>query len=109
MKRKTNPELVETIELAKKHNLLDLGKKLSGSTRKQAKVNLEDLSKQEGHKFLVIGGVLGKGEISKKIEISALGFSESAKEKLKKKGCEIKTIKQEIKHNHELKGVKVLN
>ena len=30
------------------------------------------------------------------------------KEKLKKAGCEIKTIKQEIEKNKDLKGVKVI-
>ena len=45
VKRKTNPELVETIELAKKNNQLELAKKLSGPTRLQSKVNVEHLNK----------------------------------------------------------------
>ena len=118
VKRKTNPELVETIELAKKNNLLDLGKKLSGPTRKQVKINLEDLSRlleKDGDKkgtkeskFLVVGKVLGKGEINKKIKIAALGFSEQAKEKLKKADCKMLTIKQAIEKNPKLEGVKVV-
>ena len=108
LKKKTNSELVETIKLANKHNLLQLGKRLSGPTNLQSKVNLNELNELKETKVLVIGKVLGKGDIKKKIEIAALGFSESAKEKLKKAGCEMKTIKQEIEKNNDLKGVKVI-
>lgn len=118
MKRKTNPELVETIKLVKEKNLLDLGKRLSGPTRLQKKINLDELSrllKKDGDKkdtkeskFLVVGKVLGKGEINKKIKIAALGFSEQAKEKLKKAGCKMLTIKQAIEKNPKLEGVKVI-
>lgn len=108
IKKKTNPELVETIELAKKNNLLDLAKKLSGPTRKQVKINLEDLSKLKEEKILVVGKVLSKGEINKKIKIAGLGFSEQAKEKLKKAGCKIFTVKQAIEKNKKLEGVKVI-
>ncbi len=108
IKRKTNPELVETIELAKKNNLLDLAKKLSGPTRKQVKINLENLNKSKESKFLVVGKVLSKGEINKKIKVAALGFSEQAKEKLKKADCKMLTIKQAIEKNPKLDDVKIL-
>jgi len=108
IKRKTNARLVETIELAKKNNLLDLAKKLSGPTRLQSKVNLEDLNKLKEDKILVVGKVLGNGQIERKISISALGFSKPAMEKLKKKGCETKTIRQEIEKNKKLEGVKII-
>ena len=68
-KRKTNPELVETIELAKKNNLLELAKKLSGPTRLQSKINLDELNKLKENKVLVVGKVLGGGQINKKISI----------------------------------------
>ncbi len=108
MKRKRNPELVKTIFLAKKNNLLELAQKLSGPTRKQSSVNLNQLNEIKEEKIIVVGRVLGGGEIKRKISISALGFSEQAKEKLKKTGCEIKTIKQEIEKNPKLSGVKIL-
>jgi len=101
IKRKTNPNLVETIELAKKNNQIKLAQMLSSSTRKQSKVNLEDLDKLKENKIIVVGKVLGKGEIKTKKEIASLGFSESAKEKLKKSGCKIMTIKQAIKDKFE--------
>jgi len=92
-KRKTKSELVETILLAKKNNLLDLAKKLSGPTRLQSKINLSDLNKSKENKIIVAGKVLSKGEINRKIEIAALGFSESAKNKLEKSNSKIMSIK----------------
>lgn len=108
MKKKTNPMLVDTIMLAKKNNLLELAKKLSGPTRQQKSVNLGELNKIKEDNIIVVGKVLGSGEIESKKIISALGFSEQAKEKLKKAGCEIRTIKQEIEKNKTLKGVKII-
>ena len=106
--RKRKTELVETIEIAKKANLLDLAKKLSGPTKLQKKVNLEDLDKLKENQVLVVGKILGQGNINRKIKISALGFSESAKEKLKKAGCEMNEIKQELEKNKKLEGVKII-
>ena len=108
LKRKTNPELVETILLAKKHNLLELGKKLSGPTRLQSKVNLDELNKLKENKVIVVGKVLSKGEIKKKIEIAALGFSESAREKLSKSGSKAISIKEFLKDNKNLEEIKII-
>tara|TARA_Y100000310_G_scaffold336968_1_gene422841 strand:- start:199 stop:555 length:357 start_codon:yes stop_codon:yes gene_type:complete len=108
VKRKTKPELVETIELAKKKDLLDLAKKLSGPTRKQSKVSLDKLNKVKTDKILVVGKVLGQGSIDKKISVAALDFSEQAKEKLEKSGSEMQSIKQLIEKDSKLEGVEVL-
>jgi len=106
--KKKNPELVRTILIAKKNNHLKLANKLSGPTRLLLRVNLNDLNEIKENSILVPGKVLGEGDIEKKITISALGFSEQAKEKLKKAGCEIKTIRQEIEKNPKLTGVKII-
>lgn len=109
MQRKRNPELVETILLAKKNNLLELAKRLSGPTRQQSSVNLNELSELKEDKIIVAGRVLGSGEIKKKISVAALGFSTQAKEKLKKAGCEIKTIKQALLEKSLLeKGARII-
>jgi len=105
---KKNPEIVETIILAKKNDHLDLAKKLSGPSRFYKKINLDEIESEESNKVLVVGKVLGSGKINKKLEISALNFSESAKEKLEKAGCKIKKIKEEIKDNNKLEGVKII-
>jgi len=107
-KRKTKSELVETINLAKKNNQIVLAKKLSGPTRLQSKINLTDLNKLKENKIIVVGKVLSKGEISKKIEVAALGFSESAKEKLGKSGSKAVSIKEFLKDNKNLEGIKII-
>lgn len=105
MKRKINPELVETIQLAKKSNL-EIAKLLSGPTRKRIKKNLEEINEKakENETIIIPGKVLGQGNINKKIKIIALDFSESAEKKLKKVKCEIRTIKQELEKNKKLEG-----
>jgi len=108
LERKKNPELREIIKLAKAKSLLELGKKLTGPTRQQTKINVGELNKLDKKNIIIIGKVLGQGEIDKKVVVAALGFSEQAREKLKKAGCEIRTIKQEIEKNPELKGVKII-
>ncbi len=105
LERKRNPELREIIKLARAKSLLELGKKLTGPTKKQTSINVGEL---DGKNIIVVGRVLGQGEIDKKITVAALGFSEQAREKLKKAGCEIRTIKQEIEKNSELKGVTII-
>jgi large subunit ribosomal protein L18e len=108
LQKKRNPVIVRTIMLAKKNGLLDLGKKLSAPASQYTNVNLDFLNSMKEDKIMVVGKVLGQGDIEKKIKISALGFSESAKEKLKKAGCEIKTIEEEIEANKKLEGVKII-
>ena len=108
MRKKRNPILVEAIMLAKKNNQLELARKLSSSTRKQMQVNLAELNELKEDKIIIVGKVLGGGDIKKKMSIYALGFSSQAREKLKKAGCEIKTIHEEIKKNPKLTGIKIL-
>jgi len=108
LERKRNPKLREIIKIARAKSLLELGKKLTGPTKKQVSINVGELNELEGKNIIVVGRVLGQGEIDKKITVAALGFSEQAREKLKKAGCEIRTIKQEIEKNSELKGVTIL-
>jgi len=111
LKRKTNPELVETIIKAKKNSKwLEVSHLISGPARKQISLNLDEIDRQvgDGEVAVVAGKVLGVGEVTKKFKLVALSFSQSAVEKLKKAGVEIKTIGEEIKSNPDAKGVKVL-
>jgi large subunit ribosomal protein L18e len=107
-KRKTNLELVSTINFAKKNHLIHIAKKLSTPRRKRKEINLDELNLIKGNSILFAGRVLGHGEIRRKINISAIGFSKQAKEKLKKAGCDVKTIKQEIENNPKLSGIEVI-
>ena len=57
---------------------------------------------------LVPGLVLGTGEISKKVNIAALKFSGSAKQKIEKAGGKCWSIPELAKENPEGKGVRIL-
>jgi large subunit ribosomal protein L18e len=112
MSKKTSPEIVETINLAKKNEKwFKVAERLSGPRKNQMNMNLDQISKEskEGDKILVPGKVLAKGEMDKKIKIISLGFSESAKEKLLNSKCDLCKITEEIKSNPEAKGIKILN
>jgi len=111
LKRKTNPEIVETIISAKKHKKwLEIAGILAGSRKNFSDVNLSRISKEAktGEVIVVPGKVLSQGEVDKKVKVAALGFSESAKEKLIKAGCTALSIFEEIKSNPEAKGVKII-
>ena len=108
IKNKRNPELVETIKLAKKNNLLELAIRLSGPSRLYKSINLDELNNIKSNNIIVVGKVLGSGEINKKLNIAALGFSENAREKLKKANCKISKIKDIIKNSKKLDGIEVI-
>ena len=111
LQKKTNSVLVETIIAGKKNDSWkEVVSILVGSRKNWANLNLEEIDKNSKDKEIIIvpGKVLSQGEISKKIKIVALGFSEKAKEKLLNIKCEVSTILEEIKKNPDAKGIKVL-
>ncbi|MBX4196705.1 50S ribosomal protein L18e [Candidatus Pacearchaeota archaeon] len=111
IRRKTNPSLAETIFMAHKNKAWNkLAQILSGSTRRQASVNLSDIDKQTtaGDTVVIPGKVLGSGALTKKVRICALGISASARDKLKDTKSESATIADEIKINPKAQGIKVL-
>ncbi len=111
LKKKTNNSLVETIINAKKKDAwVEVAGLLSGSRRKRMSPNLNEINEFSKEKDVVVvpGKVLSQGDINKKIKVVAIGFSERAKEKLLKAGCEVSLINQEIKLNPEAKGIKVM-
>jgi large subunit ribosomal protein L18e len=109
--RKLNPELAETIRKAKKlDKWVVIAGLLSYPRRMQISKNLDEIDREsgEGDTVVVPGKVLGTGSVSKKIRIVAAAFSESAREKLKARKCEIVQIKEEIKINPKAEGIKIL-
>lgn len=110
-RKKTNTELVETIIKAKKNDKwLEVAGLLSVPRRLKIEKNLGEIDKEskEGDTIIVPGKVLAEGEISKKIRISALSFSQEAEKKLKAKKCEIISLINEIEKNKKAEGVKIL-
>lgn len=111
MQKKNNPELIETLLSAKKKDKwVEIAGIISGPRRKRINLNLNEINNQakEKEKVIVPGKVLSQGEINKKIKIIALSFSEKAKEKLKKSGCEFSNILTEIKLNPSAEGIRIL-
>ncbi len=109
--RKTNPVLSETLkEAIKREEWKKVAGMLSGPTRRYKSVNLNEIDKETetGDSIVVVGKVLGKGLLSKKIRICALSFSAKAKERIKNSKSEIITILEEIKKNPKAEGVKIL-
>jgi large subunit ribosomal protein L18e len=103
MRHKTNPYLAETIFLAKKNNL-EIASLIAVPSRRRVEVNLDRLNEAKTTEIIIPGKVLGSGNISKKITIYALNFSEQAKEKLKKAGCTCILLLDAFKKNTRLKG-----
>ena len=110
-KKKTNSELVETIALALKNKAWNsLAHKLSGATRSFSAVNLDKIEKETkaGDTIIIPGKVLSKGNVTKKVRLCALSFSETAIEKLKATKSEVVLISEEIKKNPKATGVRVI-
>lgn len=111
LRRKNNPELVETIIAAKKKDKwVEVAGILSSPKIKKINVNLDKIDREskEGETVLVPGKVLSQGELNKKLKIVALNFSEKAKEKITKKKGETLTILEEIKKNPEAKSLRII-
>lgn len=111
LQRKKNPELVKTLLAAKKNDSwLEIASILSKPKRKRINLNLSEINKKtkDEKKILIPGKVLSQGEINKKIKVISLSFSEKAKEKLLKAGCQISNILEEIKSNPSAQGIKIL-
>ncbi len=111
IKRKTNPELVETIKAARENKTwMGVAAILSGPRSNFVNLNLGEIDSQakDGEIIVIPGKVLSQGEITKKIKIIALNFSEKAKEKLEKAKISYSSIIEEIKKNPEGKKMKVL-
>jgi len=111
MKRKTNADLAETIFHAKKlAHWNQIANLISRPRRKNISMNIDQIDKvtKEGDTVVVPGKVLSNGNVTKKIRVCALNFSEGARKKLKEKKCEVVTIKEEMKINSKAQGIKVL-
>ena len=111
LKGKVDKYIVETVNAAKKNKEWNkLAQIISSSRKKYSSVNLKEIEKEtkEGDTVVIAGKVLGLGDVTKKIRICALNFSESAREKLKENKSEVVTILEEINKNPRAQGVKIL-
>ncbi|MEK6890950.1 MAG: 50S ribosomal protein L18e [Nanoarchaeota archaeon] len=113
LRRKTNPEIVETIlggKKSKNSNWEEVAKLVSRPRRKEIKFNLGEINRQskENETVIIPGKVLGDGELTKKIKVVALRFSQSAVDKMHKHKIEFHELKDEIKKNPDAKNIHIL-
>lgn len=111
LKKKTNPELVETIIVCKKNEAWNpIASVLSGPNSNHTNKNLDEIEKEskDGEIVVVCGKILSGGDLNKKIKLVALSFSKKALEKMKNKKIEYAYIIEEVKKNKDAKGVKIL-
>ena len=103
---KTSKYLINTIKEASKNPAwINVASILSGPKRKRMNINISELP--DAKVIVICGKVLSEGEIDRKMKVVALGFSDSAKEKLLNAGCETVRLLEEIKSNPEAKDVEV--
>ncbi|MCX8194463.1 MAG: 50S ribosomal protein L18e [Candidatus Pacearchaeota archaeon] len=108
---KTNAELVDLInKLLKQKQPLwqQLAKYLSRPRKKKFSLNIGKLDRltKEDEVVIVPGKVLGKGELSHRLTIAALKFSNNASKKLEKK-ADLLSIPELLEKTSEFKGVNI--
>lgn len=109
--RKTDQKVIDALNLALKNkNWLPIAKIIGASRRKYSKINISDIESKTatGDTVIVVGKVLGEGEITKKVRVCAFSFSKSALDKLKKSKSEVVSILEEIRQNPKAQGLKLI-
>ena len=111
LKRKTNSASIEVIKKAGKlKEWRRAAEILVGGTKKYSALNLSEIDKKSeaGDTIVVLGKVLSKGELTKKLRICALSFSKNAEEKILKSKSEAVLLIHEINKNQKAEGIKIL-
>ncbi len=113
----TNPQLIETINMLRKQGREqdapvwhDLANRLAKSRRIRSTVNLSRLDRftQRNDTVAVPGKVLSSGEINHALTVTAFGFSEKAKEKIKKSKGKCLTFADLMKKNPKGSNIKII-
>ena len=106
--RKSNSELVKTVTNLKKASRENdaplwrsIAQRLEGPARNWPSVNISKLefNVNKNSKVVVPGKLLGSGNITKKITVSAYSFSQSAKNKVEAAGGKCLSYNEFIKSN----------
>ena len=115
--RKSNAELVQAITSLKKAARdndapiwKSIAKRLEGPSRNWPTVNISKLeyNSQKNSKIVVPGKLMGSGNLTKKVTVSAYSFTKSATEKIEKAGGKCVHYSDLIKSNPKGKDVMVI-
>lgn len=113
----TNPELIKLIRFLKKQSAeskaeiwKDIAERLAKPRRNRPAVNLSRLNRytQENEVIVIPGKVLSTGEISHPITVTALAFSEKAKEKINASKGKCLSFAELVKNNPEGSNIKII-
>ncbi len=85
-------------------------KDLNKPTRQRRLVNIYKIENfaRDGETIVVPGKVLSVGELSKKVEVAALSFSDEAKRKILEAKGKVLSLKELLDNNPEGKKVRIL-
>ena len=115
--RKSNSELVQSIISLKKAARdndapiwRSIAKRLEGPSRNWPTVNISKLeyNSQKNSKIVVPGKLMGSGNLTKKVTVSAYSFTKSATEKIERAGGKCLQYNDFIKSNPKGKDVMVI-
>lgn len=115
--KKTNPRIISLIRaLRKKSNETgakiwkDIAERLEAPSKRYAEVNVSKVARyaSEGETVLILGKLLGSGEIDFAVTVAALNFSESARKKISGAGGRCLTIEQLMEENPKGSGVRIM-
>ena len=115
--RKSNAELVQAITSLKKAARdndapiwKSIAKRVEGPSRNWPTVNISKLeyNSQKNSKIVVPGKLMGSGNLTKKVTVSAYSFTKSATEKIEKAGGKCGHYSDFIKSNPKGKDVMVI-
>ena len=115
--RKSNSELVKTIDELKKASRENdapiwksIAKKLEGPSRNWPVVNISKIeyNVSKNGKAVIPGKIMGSGTLSKKVTVSAYSFTKSAVEKIEGAGGKCMIYNEFIKKNPTGKDVLVI-
>jgi large subunit ribosomal protein L18e len=113
----TNPRTRHIIKLLRKASRSNnaeiwrtISDSLSAPSRKSVAINLGKIDKltQKGDFVAIPGKVLGFGNVSKRIDVAALSFSQTARAKISQAGGKAVPLEVLLKLNPRGRGVKIL-
>ena len=113
MKNNTTEALIQTLKKTALEHQVPLWKRIAEDlekpTRQHRVVNIFkiDANADDGDVLIIPGKVLGEGDLTKKVTVVALSFSDQARNKIQKSGKTM-TIPELVKNNPKAAKVKIL-
>ncbi len=116
-KQRTDENIVALIRTLKKASWdnkvpfwRDIAKRLEKPRRVWAEVNVGHIERycNKGEYAVVPGKVLGAGELAKKVNVAAVSFSVSAREKIEESGGTTMSVADMLKKNPKAKKLRII-